>query len=63
MEEIEKKLKDFLSKQTDIEFALIFGSYTTKKNTPLSDIDIAVYLKGAREKLELGERQMEASCT
>ena len=27
MEEIEKKLKDFLSKQTDIEFALIFGSY------------------------------------
>ena len=38
-------IKDFLLKEKEIEFAYLYGSYAVNKETPLSDIDIAVYQK------------------
>ncbi|MBS3138442.1 nucleotidyltransferase domain-containing protein [Candidatus Woesearchaeota archaeon] len=33
-----------------IKFILLFGSSATGKNTPMSDIDIAVYYEGTKEE-------------
>ena len=41
---IVQKAKAALSKRSDITFAYLFGSYAYGQPTPLSDIDIAVYL-------------------
>jgi hypothetical protein len=38
------KLREELSKERDIVFVYIFGSYGTNRVGPLSDVDIAVYL-------------------
>ncbi len=38
------EVETLLSTQPDIEFAYLFGSQATGRVTPMSDIDIAVYL-------------------
>lgn len=43
------KLKKELKKDKNILFAYIFGSYGKGKITPLSDVDIAVYLVNVKE--------------
>ena len=45
-EETEKisTIRNILSKDRRIKFAYLFGSQAEKKNSPLSDTDIAVYL-------------------
>ncbi len=58
----EQELKNYFVRQDDIEFALIFGSIASGRDTPLSDIDIAVYFKEGRGILELGERQIDIIC-
>ena len=47
------KAIDYLHSRSDIQFAYLFGSFGRGKPLPLSDIDIAIYLKeteGLREK-------------
>ncbi len=44
-EEIINVAIDYLAARDDITFAYLFGSYAKKKQTHLSDIDIAVYMK------------------
>ena len=48
--------------QSDIDFALIFGSAALGKETPLSDIDIAVYFRKEDNAMRLGERQIDITC-
>jgi hypothetical protein len=46
----------YLQEREDIAFAYLFGSMATGKTTPLSDVDIAVYLIGGdlpQKRLEL----------
>ncbi len=50
------ELKRRLFKEEDIVFCYIFGSYGKGKVSPLSDVDIAVYLK---TKKDLFERKIE----
>jgi predicted nucleotidyltransferase len=54
------KLKESLSIDNNIVFAYIFGSYGMGKPTPLSDVDIAVYLSSKEniwgKKMELIEK-------
>lgn len=50
------KLKEKLEKEEDIIFVYIFGSYGKGKIFPLSDVDIALYLK---ENGDLFERKVE----
>ena len=38
------KMTDYFASKSEIDFAYIFGSYGLGKETPLSDVDIAVYL-------------------
>ncbi len=45
MESIVNKLLELDTKHK-VEFIILFGSQTTKKATPLSDIDIAIFYKG-----------------
>jgi predicted nucleotidyltransferase len=35
---------EYLQSQSDLQFAYLFGSFAKEKITPLSDVDIAVYL-------------------
>ena len=51
-------LKESLRQEKDIIFAYIFGSYSIGKVSPLSDIDIAVYLGKVKLK-EIFERKQE----
>lgn len=57
------KLKEKLEKEKDIIFAYLFGSHATGKATPLSDVDIALYLDEESvtpdRKLELIELIMD----
>ena len=39
------KLTAYFAAHRDVEFAYIFGSYGIEKETPMSDVDIAVSLK------------------
>lgn len=52
LDEILKSLKNFLEKDLNILFALVFGSAAEGKLKKNSDIDIAVYLKEPLEPLE-----------
>ena len=47
---------DCLREREDIEFAYLFGNIGRGKRTPLSDIDIAIYLK---DPSEIHEKKME----
>lgn len=38
-----KNLQEALSSESDVLFAYLFGSYACGEQTPLSDIDVAVY--------------------
>jgi hypothetical protein len=58
----EQELKNYFAKQDDVEFALIFGSYTLGRINPLSDIDIAVYFRKDEDTLKLGDRQIDITC-
>ena len=44
-ENIRNYVFDYLTSRDDIVFAYLFGSYAKRKQTHLSDIDIAVYMK------------------
>jgi hypothetical protein len=44
-EKIVEKVTTYLRKRNDIEFAYLFGSFAIDLETPLSDIDIAVFQK------------------
>ncbi len=48
-----KILREALASESEIVFAYLFGSYVTGEQTPMSDIDIAVY---PARKLALDER-------
>ena len=39
-----------LDNKKAISFIILFGSTAKKKNTPLSDIDLAVYYQGSKEE-------------
>ena len=56
-EQIYDIIKSTISKRTDIIFAYIFGSFATNMDTPLSDIDIAVFHK--ERKSAYGYRMIE----
>lgn len=58
----EQQIKDFFMQQADVDFVLIFGSTALRRETPLSDIDIAVYFKKEDDILRLGERQIDITC-
>lgn len=61
-EEQEEKVKKYFARQDDVAFALVFGSIASGRDTPISDIDIAVYFKGEKDVLKLGERQIDNIC-
>ena len=51
-------VRDVLLRQPDIEFACIFGSFAEGRQTPASDIDVAVAARepiGAQRRLELND--------
>jgi predicted nucleotidyltransferase len=58
----DQPIKDFFVQQVDIDFVLIFGSTALRRDTPLSDIDIAVCFKREDDVLRLGERQIDITC-
>ena len=43
-EEIIKKIKETAEKYNQVTFAILFGSIATDEQSPISDIDIAVYV-------------------
>jgi len=47
---------NYLQRREDIEFAYLFGSFGKGKPFPLSDIDIAVYLKNIKN---LSDKRLE----
>jgi predicted nucleotidyltransferase len=55
-EELLPKAVDYLRGRHDIEFAYFFGSIGRGKRFPLSDIDIAIYLK---DLPDIHEKKME----
>ena len=44
-EKILKKLQRIISQESGIPFAFLYGSYAVGKETPLSDIDIAIFFE------------------
>ena len=46
----------YLQSRSDIDFAYLFGSFGKGKPLPLSDVDIAIYL---RETVDVHEKKME----
>jgi len=46
----------YLQSRPDVAFAYLFGSLANSKPTPLSDVDIAVYLL---DDLDIAEKKME----
>jgi predicted nucleotidyltransferase len=57
IEDLIPKALDYLQSKADIIFAYFFGSFGRGKRLPLSDVDIAVYLKDPaviqKKKLEI----------
>jgi predicted nucleotidyltransferase len=47
---------DYLQSRADISFAYLFGSYGRGKAVPLSDLDIALYLK---DLLNIQQKKMD----
>ncbi len=45
-----EKVKEYLENHPSVRLTYIFGSHATGKTTPLSDVDIAVYLKEENEE-------------
>jgi len=45
-------VKEFLLHEKDVVFAYLFGSLSRKRQTPLSDVDIALYLDDPRNVAE-----------
>lgn len=58
----DKKLRDYFRRQDDVEFALIFGSTAVGRTTPMSDIDVGVYLRNGEDALKMAERQIDITC-
>jgi predicted nucleotidyltransferase len=56
IEDLIPRAIDYLQSRPDIEFAYLFGSIGREKRLPLSDVDIAIYLK---DSIEIHERKME----
>jgi predicted nucleotidyltransferase len=55
IEDLIPKAQDYLQSRRDILFAYFFGSFGRGKRLPLSDVDIAVYLK---EPLDVRKEKM-----
>ncbi|RKY01129.1 nucleotidyltransferase domain-containing protein [Candidatus Poribacteria bacterium] len=58
-EEVKGKIGDILEAKDFIEFALIFGSFAKGRETPLSDVDVGVYLSRPVDLLTLGQLATE----
>jgi len=56
IEDLIPKALDYLQSRPDILFAYLFGSFGTGKHLPLSDVDIAVYLK---EPTDVQDKKIE----
>jgi len=56
IEDLIPKALNYLQSVPDISFAYLFGSFGRGERLPLSDIDIAVYLK---EPTDVHEKKME----
>jgi predicted nucleotidyltransferase len=56
IEDLIPKAITYLQSKADILFAYLFGSFGRGKQLPLSDVDIAVYLK---EPSDVQEKKME----
>jgi predicted nucleotidyltransferase len=56
IEDLIPKALTYLQSRPDIVFAYLFGSFGRGKHLPLSDVDIAVYLK---ESSDIQEKKME----
>ena len=52
IEDLIPKALTYLQSMPDILFAYLFGSFAKGKHFPLSDVDIAVYLRGPTVVLE-----------
>lgn len=50
-----ERIKELLQSYNFIDFALLFGSYASKRYTALSDIDIAIYLNRPISLIEQGD--------
>ena len=59
--EIRNRLENF----DEVEFAFIYGSYAVNKETPMSDVDIAIYQKNdkSRYDLRITELKVESELT
>lgn len=61
--ELLPKVRDYLSTHPKVVFAYLFGGLARLKPSPLSDIDIAIYLSGdidvMQEKMEILGRLIE----
>ena len=53
-----ERLKDYFERLEDVSFAYLFGSYARGQAGPLSDIDVAVHLKGSSDKSRCYERRL-----
>ena len=53
------KLSEFFSDREDVAFAYLFGSIARNQATPLSDIDIAVYLRKATPDMDLFQERLK----
>lgn len=49
------KVEIYLKSREDIQFAYLFGSFAKNRVTPLSDVDVAVYLIG----YDFSDKRME----
>ena len=56
IEDLIPKALDYLQSRPDILFAYLFGSFGRGKHLPLSDLDIAVYLK---DPSDVQEKKMD----
>lgn len=56
IEDMLPKAIDYLQGREDVEFAYFFGTIGKRKRLPLSDIDIAIYLK---DLSQMHEKMME----
>ena len=57
IQDLLSKAADYLQSRHDVSFAYLFGTLSKGQGTPLSDVDIAVFLSGgdkrAEKKLEI----------